>query len=171
MLGFLCFAIEGAVTDWSALFLSTEKAATPTMAAAGFALFSLAMAFFRLVGDPLVARLGNQLILVGGGLLMAAGIAIALLAPWPLLGAIGFALVGLGAANVVPVVFSAAGRTPGVPPAIGVAAVVTLSYTGYLVAPPILGAVAHALGLSAALTLVLVMALLIAGGASLRRTG
>jgi MFS family permease len=169
MLGFLCFAIEGAVTDWSALFLSTEKAATPTMAAAGFALFSLAMAFFRLVGDPLVARLGSQTVLVGGGLLMATGIAIALVAPWALLGAIGFALVGLGAANVVPVVFSAAGRTPGVPPAIGVAAVVTLSYTGFLVAPPVLGAVAHALGLSAALTLVLVMSLLVAGGAWLRR--
>jgi MFS family permease len=168
MLGFLVFAIEGAVTDWSALFLSTEKAAGPAAAATGFALYSLAMAFFRLTGDAIVARLGDRTILVGGGLLMALGLAIALLAPWPLVGAVGFALVGVGAANIVPVVFSEAGRTPGVQPAIGVAAVVTLSYAGFLVAPPILGAMAHAYGLSAALALVLLMALIVAAGASLR---
>jgi MFS family permease len=168
MLGFLVFAIEGAVTDWSALFLSGVKAAGPTTAATGFALYSLAMAFFRLTGDAIVARLGDRAVLVGGGLLMALGLAIALLAPWPLVGAVGFALVGVGAANIVPVVFSEAGRSPGVQPAIGVAAVVTLSYSGFLVAPPILGVVAHARGLSAALALVLLMALIVAGGASLR---
>jgi MFS family permease len=171
LVAFLCFAIEGAVTDWSALYLSSVKGASPTMAATGFALYSLAMAFCRLVGDPVVARLGRRVILVGGGLLMALGMAIALLSPWPLVAAIGFALVGIGAANVVPVVFSAGGQTPGVPPSVGVAAVVTLGYSGFLIAPPVLGFVAHAYGLSAALTIVLAMALAITLGTARRRAG
>jgi hypothetical protein len=169
VVAFLCFAVEGAVADWSALFLSTERGATPAMAATGFALFSAGMAILRLIGDPIVARLGPTLILSGGGFAMAAGMAVALLAPWPIVIAVGFGLVGLGAANVIPVVFSAAGRTPGVAPSVGIAATVTLGYSGFLVAPPMLGLVAHATSLSVALTLVLVMALLIAfGGLRLR---
>ena len=164
LVAFLCFAIEGAVADWSALYLSTERGATPAMAAAGFALFSAGMAILRLIGDPIVARLGPTRILSGGGVLMAVGMAIVLLAPWPIVVAVGFGLVGLGAANVVPVVFSAAGRTPGVVPSVGIAATVTLGYSGFLVAPPLLGLVAHATSLSTALTLVLAMAVLITLG-------
>jgi MFS family permease len=164
LVAFLCFAIEGAVADWSALFLSSERGATPAMAATGFALFSAGMAILRLIGDPIVARLGPTLVLSGGGFIVAAGMAIALLAPSPVVIAIGFGLVGLGAANIVPVVFSAAGRTPGVAPSVGIAATVTLGYSGFLVAPPVLGLVAHATSLSVALVLVLVMALLIALG-------
>jgi len=164
LVAFLCFAIEGAVADWGALYLSTERGATPSMAATGFAFFSFGMAVLRLVGDPIVARFGPTRILSGGGFIIAIGMVIALLAPWPIVIAIGFGLVGLGAANIVPVVFSAAGRTPGVVPSVGIAATVTLGYSGFLVAPPVLGLVAHASSLSVALTLVLVMALLIAFG-------
>jgi MFS family permease len=162
LLAFLCFAIEGAVADWSALFLATVKGAGEAAAASGYALFSLAMTICRLTGDRVVARLGARTILVGGGALMALGHALALASPWPLVGAVGFALVGLGAANVVPVVFSAAGRTPGVIPSVGVAAVATLGYTGFLIFPPILGFVGKALGLPAALTLVLLMSVVVA---------
>jgi hypothetical protein len=162
ILAFLCFAIEGAVTDWSALFLTSVKGATPAAAAGGFALFSLAMAACRLAGDAAVARIGGRTILVGGGLLMAAGLGIALASPWPLVGAFGFGILGVGAANVVPVLFSRAARTPGVEPSIGVAAVATLGYSGFLVTPPVLGLVADAYGLSVALGLVLLMGLAIA---------
>jgi hypothetical protein len=95
---------------------------------------------------------------------MASGIALALVAPWPLVGAVGFGLVGIGAANVVPVAFSGGGKTPGVHPSVGVASVVTLSYTGFLISPPILGFVANASSLSFSLGVVLAMALLVAGG-------
>ncbi len=158
----LCYAIEGAVTDWSALFLTKVRHATPTTAAVGFALFSLAMAGFRLFGDPLVAWLGNRKVLIGGGLVIAGGLGIALAAPWPLIGGLGFGLVGVGAANVVPVLFSAGARTPGVPAGVGVAAIATMGYTGYLFAPPILGFVANQYGLSASLGLVLAMGLAMA---------
>jgi MFS family permease len=169
ILAFLCFAIEGAVTDWSALYLTSVKGASPAAAAAGFALFSLAMAACRLTGDAVVARLGGRMILIGGGLLIAAGLAVALASPWPLVGAIGFGIVGVGAANIVPVLFSRAARTPGVEPSIGVAAVATLGYTGFLATPPVLGLLADAYGLSASLGLVLLMGLLIAGLSAPRR--
>jgi hypothetical protein len=109
-----------------------------------------------------VARLGGFLTVLGGGLLAAAGMVIAIASPWLALSAAAFALVGVGAANLVPVVFSAAARTPGVAPSIGVAAVTTLGYTGFLVFPPILGFIANDWGLSTALAVVAVMALTIA---------
>lgn len=158
VLAFLAYAIEGAVTDWSALFLTTVKEATPTTAASGFALFSLAMAGLRLFGDPIVMRVGSRRILVGGGLVAAIGLAIALLAPWPLVVAVGFGLVGIGTANIVPVLFSAAARTPGVAPGIGVAAIATVGYFGFLFAPPILGFIGNSFGLSASIATVLLMA-------------
>ncbi|MEO8669609.1 MAG: MFS transporter, partial [Bauldia sp.] len=123
LIAFLAFAIEGSVTDWSALFLTNVRQASVTTAASGYALFSLAMAVCRLAGDPIVARLGDRKIVIGGGLVMAAGIAVALVAPWPLVAAVGFALVGVGAANVVPVAFSGGGTTPGVHLSVGVASV------------------------------------------------
>jgi MFS family permease len=164
LIAFLCFAIEGAVTDWSALYLSTDRAATPTMAATGFALFSVAMAVCRLAGDPVVARLGGRAVLVGGGILMLVGVALALAAPNALLSAVGFGLIGIGAANTVPVVFSAAGQTPGVPPSVGIAAVTTFGYTGFLVAPPILGFLAKGYGLSASIMAILVMSAAVIAG-------
>ncbi|MCB1495404.1 MAG: MFS transporter [Bauldia sp.] len=161
-IAFLAYALEGAVTDWSALYLTSVREATPETAAIGFALFALSMSGLRLFGDPIVARFGGRAVLAGGGLLSAIGLGIALASPWPLIGAIGFGMVGIGVANVVPVVFSAGARTPGVSAGMGVAAVATMGYVGFLFAPPILGFVGHEYGLSASLGLVLVMALAIA---------
>ena len=162
LIAFLSYALEGAITDWSALFLTTVREATPTTAAVGFALFALSMSIFRLFGDPIVARLGGRTVVAGGGLISAIGLAIALLVPWPLAGAVGFGLVGVGVANAVPVVFSAGAKTPGVSPGMGVAAVATMGYIGFLLAPPLLGFVGHEYGLTASLGLVLAMGLGIA---------
>jgi MFS family permease len=157
ILAFLCFAIEGAVTDWSALFLTDAKAATPETAAYGYAAYAFAMAGCRLFGDPVVVRLGPKAVTVGGSLLCVLGLGIALVAPWPLVSAFGFGLVGLGAANIVPVLFSAGATTPGVASGVGVSAVATLGYSGFLVFPPILGFAADLFGLSAAIGIVLLM--------------
>jgi hypothetical protein len=159
---FLAFAAEGAVTDWSALYLSSVKNWSLAASASGFAAFSVAMVVCRLTGDLVVARLGGFVIVVGGGLLTAAGMAIAVLSPWPVISAAGFAIVGIGAANLVPVAFSAAARTQGIPPSMGVATVTTLGYSGFLVFPPVLGFIAQDWGLSAALGFVALMGLTIA---------
>ena len=168
VMALLCFAVEGAVTDWSALYLARVKLAPPAAAAAGFAAFSVTMAFFRLVGDTVVDRLGPTRTIVLGGGGIAAGIALALVSPSPALSAAGFALVGVGAANVVPVVFGAASRIDGVPANLGVAAVATLGYAGFLVAPPTLGFVARSWGLGVSLALVGLMGVAIAAVAALR---
>ena len=159
---FLAFAAEGAVTDWSALFLSSVKDMSIAASASGFAAFSVAMVVCRLTGDLVVARLGGFVTILAGGILAAFGLALAIVAPWPWLSAGAFALVGIGAANLVPVAFSAAARTPGVPPSIGVAAVTTLGYSGFLIFPPVLGFIAHDWGLATALWVVVVMGLGIA---------
>ena len=162
-LTFLVFSGEGGITDWSALYLSTVKQSSAAEAASGLAAFSVTMVVFRLSGDWLVARFGNVVTVVGGGLLIAVGIAIAVVSPWPLLSAAGFGIVGIGAANVAPVAFSAATRVPGVPPSLGVAAVTTTGYGGFLIFPPVLGFVGEAWGLSVSLLVVAAMGLAIAG--------
>lgn len=159
---FLAFSSEGAVTDWSALYLSTVKGSDVGMAASGVAVFSVAMVLGRLTGDRVVAALGPTVIVAGGGALISAGMLIAVAAPWPLVSAIGFGIVGIGAANVVPVAVSGAARTPGVAPGIGVASVTSMGYAGFLIVPPVLGFVAEAWGLSAALLLVAAMGVAIA---------
>ena len=128
------------------------------MAGAGFAGFSVTMAFFRLSGDAVVARLGAKPPWSSARAIIVAGQVVAILAPWAALSAAGFILVGVGCANLVPVIFCAASRVPGMSPNLGMAAVTTMGYAGFLSVPPILGFVAHPFGLSASLALVALMA-------------
>jgi MFS family permease len=169
LLAFLAYAAEGAITDWGALFLTGVKQASPESAAIGFSVFAFAMSIFRLFGDPIVARLGARTTILGGGILIAAGLAIAVPAPAAWISVAGFALVGIGVANVVPVVFSMSARTPGVAAGVGVASVATFGYAGFLLFPPILGFVANHFGLPASLVLVLAMGLVIAALGAARR--
>jgi MFS family permease len=142
LLALLCFAVEGALVDWSALLMEERTGATPASAALGFSAFSIAMAACRFAGDRLIVRFGALRIMVVGGLAMFAGLALAVASTHFVLSAVGFALVGLGAANVVPLLFGAAARIPGMSAGNGVAAVATLGYGGLLLAPPVLGWVA-----------------------------
>ena len=166
---FLCNMIEGAMIDWSALFLSVEKSATASAAADGLALFAGAMAAGRLAGAPFVRRLGERTIVTLGCLLIAAGIGIAIIAPTVELSAVGFALVGIGAANNVPVLIGAAGRTPGMQPGVAVAAVSTAGMVGFLISPPAIGLAANTFGLSFGLGLLAVVGLAAAAASALRR--
>ncbi len=168
-IAFLCFAIEGAIGDWSALFLSTVKLASASAAAIGFALYSCAMAFCRLAGDWVVSRLGGRVTVVLGGGLIALGMAIAILSPWALVCSVGFGMVGIGAANVVPVVFSAASRARGVTPSYAIAAVTTLGYSGFMIAPPLIGMISNAAGLSLGLWVVAIGGVIVATIAASRQ--
>ncbi|WP_131195325.1 MFS transporter [Lichenihabitans psoromatis] len=166
-----CFLIEGAMADWSAVYLATVTQSSPAIAATGYAAFSIAMATGRVVGDGIVTALGPKRVVLFGGLLAATGMGLAVAFPDPLVAAIGFALVGAGAANIVPVVFSAAGRY-GSSPSAGVAMVATVGYAGFLGGPPIIGFVASVGGLRLALGLLVVAAVLVAvGGLGLDRGG
>lgn len=152
----LCTAYgEGALADWSALHLAQDLDAGPGLAAAAYAPFALAMAVGRLSGTRLLERFGPTRTVVIGGLAGAVGMAVGALAPWPWLVFAGFAVTGLGLANIFPVAIARAGALGG--PG-GVAAASTFGYGGMLLGPPAIGFLAGAMGLPLALTTVALLA-------------
>ena len=166
-LSFCALLAEGAMGDWSAVYLRDAVGTTPAFAAVGFAVFSLAMALGRFAGNGLTRRLGPARLLQLSGALAAIGLAAALLRGTAIVSTVGFALVGLGVANLIPILFSAAGRTPGIASGTAIAAVATTGYFGYLAGPPLIGLVAEAAGLPTALGIVCAACALVACGAPL----
>ncbi|MGW6024091.1 MFS transporter [Streptomyces sp. NPDC055099] len=152
----LCTAFgEGALADWGALHLEQDLAAHPGIAAAGYSCFALAMTVGRLSGTTLLERLGQTPILVGGGTTAAAGMLLGALAPNVWLALVGFAVTGLGLANIFPVAVERAGALAGPN---GVATASTLGYGGMLLGPPAIGFMADWFSLPIALTSVAVLA-------------
>lgn len=152
---------EGAVADWSAVFLRQNVGSGAALVGAGFAAFSLAMAGGRLVGDALNARLGAVALLRFGGAVAGAGMALALLPDGAALPILGFGLVGAGLSTLFPTVIGAAGRTRDAPTGTVIATITALGYFGFLVGPPLIGLLADVAGLRAALTVVVVLSLLV----------
>jgi len=164
-LGLMCFVFflaEGALLDWSAVFLQFNRNFEPSMAGLGYAVFSVAMAVMRLTGDKIVHKIGSSKIVLIGALVSAAGYFLAVMVPWQGAALIGFALVGLGAANVVPVFFTAAGNIPNIPASVSLPAVTTLGYMGQLAGPAMIGFIADAFSLPIALGFVGILLLLVA---------
>ncbi|MEU9099724.1 MFS transporter [Streptomyces sp. NPDC048361] len=152
----LCTAYgEGAMADWGALHLEQDLAAAPGIAAVGYSLFALAMTAGRLSGTALLERLGQTRTLVAGGLTACAGMLLGALAPQIWLALAGFAVMGLGLANIFPVAVARAGSLAG--PG-GVAAASTLGYGGMLLGPPAIGLIAEWASLPVALTTVAALA-------------
>ncbi|WP_276089208.1 MFS transporter [Pedobacter sp. JY14-1] len=152
-LGILCFSAflaEGAMLDWSAVFLRDVKGIASEFSGAGYAAFSVAMATMRLLGDRLVERFNNKTVVAGGSLIAASGLVISIVSPWMPLVLFGFILLGIGAANIVPIFFSDAGRLNNIPSTVSLPAVTTLGYAGQLAGPALLGFIAHHYSLSAA---------------------
>ncbi|HJW12507.1 MAG TPA: MFS transporter [Albitalea sp.] len=156
---------EGAMYDWSVLYMQTETAASPSFAALGYASFSAAMAATRFAGDTLRTHVSAPRLLGASAALSAAAMAAVLLVGHPWVALVGFTLVGAGFANVVPILFMAATRVPGVAPATAIAAVSSVGYLGFVAGPPLVGSIAHALSLSWGLGAVVLGALLLAWGA------
>ncbi|WP_374112399.1 MFS transporter [Streptomyces sp. CC210A] len=152
----LCTAYgEGALADWGALHLTQDLGAHPGLAAAGYALFALAMTAGRLSGTAMLERLGQTRTLVAGGSAAAVGMFLGALAPTVWLALLGFAVTGLGLANIFPVAVDRAGALAG---PTGVAAASTLGYGGMLLGPPVIGFLADWYSLPVALTTVAVLA-------------
>ena len=164
-LGLMCFVFflaEGALLDWSAVFLQFNRNFEPSMAGLGYAVFSVAMAVMRLTGDKIVHKIGSSKVVLIGALVSAAGYTLAVTVPWQGAALIGFALVGLGAANVVPVFFTAAGNIPNIPASVSLPAVTTLGYMGQLAGPAMIGFIAEASSLPIALGFVGFLLLIVA---------
>lgn len=153
-LGAMCFIVflsEGAVLDWSAIFLRDYKGMGEAYLGLGYAAFSIAMAFMRLIGDRIVSRMQGRKVILIGSLVAASGFLLVVATPWVISALLGFVLIGLGAANIVPVFFSEAGQIKNVPGTAALAAVTTIGYAGQLAGPALLGFIAERTSLSAAL--------------------
>ncbi|MGH6913130.1 MAG: MFS transporter, partial [Geminicoccales bacterium] len=153
---------EGAIGDWSAVYLDQSLGADVEVAATAFAVFSLAMALGRFSGDRIVRRLGGGAVVRGGGALAALGLGASLLIGRPEVAVIGFGLIGAGLSCIFPVALSAAARTPGMSAGTAIAGVCTIGYFGFLVGPPAIGGLAEITSLPVALGLVVLLFVLIA---------
>jgi predicted MFS family arabinose efflux permease len=139
LLAGIAFLIEGAIMDWGALLMIERAVFSMEQAALGYIAFSITMVIGRLSGDYVVPRIGRRAILLGGGTLVVLGLIAITTLPSPTLNLIGFAVIGLGAANLVPVVFSAAGQQSDMDPNMAVASVTFVGYAGILLGPAIIG--------------------------------
>jgi MFS family permease len=158
VIAFCAMMSEGSVADWGAIFLHREIGT----AAGGFAAFSITMALARFFGDHFAARLGTVRLVRLGGSIAAAGLALALAVGHTALALVGFAAMGLGLAPIIPLIFSAAGRTPGMEAGPALAVTTTIGYSGFLLGPPLIGFIAQAYGLRPALGIIVAMCLAVA---------
>jgi fucose permease len=162
LLAFACLLIEGASADWSAVYLRDELGTTAAVAAIGFTAFSITMTLGRIFGDRLVDRFGPEAIVRAGGGVAAIGFGLALIAAAPVPGILGFACLGAGMSGVVPIVFRAAGHVPGMAAGVGLAAVSSTGYLGFLIGPPTIGGLAELTGLPTALGVLVALAAAVA---------
>jgi predicted MFS family arabinose efflux permease len=159
-IGVLCFILfltEGAILDWSAVFLTDVRGVSAAHAGLGYAAFAATMTAGRLTGDRIVVRIGHKATVIGGSLIAAAGLALGTLVPIWAAAILGYALVGVGCSNIVPVMFSLAGKQDEMPESIAVPAITTMGYAGILLGSAFIGYVAHASSLAAALLILAVM--------------
>jgi MFS family permease len=161
VIAFCALLAEGAVFDWSGIYLATEVAATPGLAPLGLAAFSLSMGIGRLAADPVTERAGSPRVAAGGAVSAALGLGLALAAPTSAGAMLGFAAMGLGLSAVFPLALRASGLE-GPSAATGLAAVSTVGYAGSFLGPPLIGLLAEATSLRAALPLVCALCLIAA---------
>ena len=168
VIGVFCFVLfltEGAVLDWSAVFVTGVLAVPAAKAGLCFAAFSTTMTVCRLTGDRFVKYMGPRRTVIGGATLAAFGLALATLVPSWSVALLGFALVGVGCSNIVPVMFSLVGKQSEMPENVAVPAITTIGYAGILLGPALIGFISHASSLAVALLTLCAMLLGVALGA------
>ncbi len=156
---------EGAMYDWTVVYLRDALGTSGAVAALGYASFCGAMAAGRFGGDALRTRFHPAVLLRASGALAAVAMAVVLLIGHPLATVLGFAVVGLGLANVIPLLFIEASQQPGSTPAGAIAAVTSVSFLGFVSGPPLVGALAQASSLRLALGVIVAAAVAVALGA------
>lgn len=165
VVGLLCFimyAAEGAVMGWSAIFVSQERGVNIQNAGFFYTAFAVAMTAMRLYGDRIVDSLGRHNVVVGGAILTAVGFMLVILIPNIIFTALGFGLIGLGTANVVPQLISFAGNIKGMAIQNIISLINAFGFTGLLMGPVVIGFIAKHYGLHTSFLLIAVFALVVA---------
>ncbi|MCU0335074.1 MAG: MFS transporter, partial [Chitinophagaceae bacterium] len=159
LIAFGCLVCEGTMFDWSGVYFKKVIQAPAAIHTLGYSLFMGCMAAGRFVADKVVMRVGTRRMLQGSGIVITAGLLLAVLWPATVPASIGFMLVGFGVSSVVPIVYSQAGQSQTMHPGQALAAVSTVGFLGFLAGPPIIGFVAEASSLRWSFALVALIGL------------
>lgn len=157
LIAFFSMICEGTMFDWSGVYFKKIVLAEQAWIGAGYTAFMSTMAGTRFIADRFVSRFGLARVLILSGLLTALGLMIAVAFPYLPSAIIGFLLVGAGVSAVVPLTFSAAGKSTSLPPSSAIAAVSTIGFIGFLIGPPLIGWIAGASSLRVSFAAVAVM--------------
>jgi hypothetical protein len=157
LIAFCSMICEGAMFDWSGVYFQKVIHPPQGLVAIGYTAFMSTMASGRFLGDWLATKWGIKRILQISGTLTATGLLTAVLFPWLFPALLGFLLVGAGVSSVIPLVYSAAGRSKVLSPGVALAAVSTIGYLGFLFGPPCIGFIAQAFNLRVSLGLIAVL--------------
>ena len=153
----ISFLVEGAVMDWSGVFLTEVRSMDISLAGTGFASFSAAMLLMRLLGDAIVNRVGARRVVLAGSIIAITGFLIVIFSPAGKFIFLGFFAIGFGCANIVPIFFSLMGRQRDMPLNAAVSSVSTFGYLGVLMGPAAIGFIAHSTSLLASFVLLAVL--------------
>ena len=164
IISFFGLLAEGAIADWAPVYLHSNLGATLSLAAAGYTAYAIAMTATRFSGDWLAQRFRPQRILQASGLLIATGMGCTLFAHSFAPAAVGLILTGAGIANIVPVIFTAAGRDTRMGPGPAISAISTIGYCGLLTGPPVIGSLAVVVGLRGAMGVIALAGIIVAAG-------
>lgn len=165
------FLVEGAMLDWSALLVTRAGLVAVQQGGMGYMFFAIAMTVGRLAGDAVTERVGDRAVLFWGGIVAVVGFAVLLLAPSITMALAGFVLIGLGASNIVPILFRKAGSQTVMPAALAIGAITTTGYAGILVGPAGIGFVAEAVGLEGAFWMLAALMCLVPATANILASG
>ncbi len=145
--GFCSMVSEGVMFDWSGVYFKDIVKAPKNLIVMGYASFMIMMAVGRFIGDAVIIKFGQKLVLQISGFLISLGLFMAVLFPSLIACTLAFMLVGLAVATVVPTVFSIAGKNPNLSPSTSITIVSSISFTGFLIGPPVIGYIAEVYGL------------------------
>ncbi|MBC7462524.1 MAG: MFS transporter, partial [Thermoleophilia bacterium] len=151
VIAFCCLFVEGAVDDWSGIYLHEDQGSSLAFAPLAAAAAGLGMSIGRFRGDAQIARIGRRAAVRLGALIGGVGMLLAVIVNEPWMAVLGYGVLGYGIAVIVPIAFTLAGNIEGVAPALGISRVTTLGYAGLFAGPPIIGLVSHVLDLGLAL--------------------
>ncbi|TEW67971.1 MFS transporter [Mucilaginibacter phyllosphaerae] len=157
LIAFCSMICEGAMFDWSVIYFKKIILAQNALMGAGYTAFMFTMATGRFIADKFSHRFGLKRTLQISGMLTATGLIIAVAFPYLYTAIFGFLLVGFGVSSVVPLVYSAAGKSTTMSPGVAIAAVSTIAFMGFLVGPPVIGFIAGIASLKASFMLIAAM--------------
>ena len=159
LIAFSCMVCEGTMFDWSGVYFQKVVAVPKAYTTLGYAAFMGTMATGRFIGDRLITRMGKQKVLQLSGIVIATGLLIAVLFPQIVPATTGFLIVGFGVSSVIPLIYSAAGKSTSLSPGVALAAVSSIGFLGFLVGPPVIGFIAQASSLRWSFSLIALLGL------------